>query len=116
MKCRYCDGTGTSNSCVNGTFVPCAACDGTGEEVPEDEVLYITDTNFDRITKSPEALAEFIFAVSDACFACDITSDNIPECCPFGECKASKNSVLEWLKQEGNDGEDNRSRKDRNRI
>lgn len=22
MKCKYCDGTGTSNTCVNGTFKP----------------------------------------------------------------------------------------------
>ena len=67
MKCRYCDGTGTSNTCVNGTFKPCAACDGTGEEIPDDEVMYITDINFDRITASEEALAEFI---SDIVYEC----------------------------------------------
>ena len=31
MKCPVCDGTGTSNTCVNGTFKPCTFCDGTGE-------------------------------------------------------------------------------------
>jgi len=31
MKCKYCDGTGTSNWCVNGCFKPCDYCDGTGE-------------------------------------------------------------------------------------
>ena len=94
MKCVRCAGTGEATY-FRGTQYEetskCWMCDGTGE---------VRVTNFDRITASHEALAEFIFAVSDACFACDITSDNIPECCPFGDCKASKNSVLEWLKQE----------------
>lgn len=31
MKCPICDGMGTSNTCVNGTFKPCTFCDGTGE-------------------------------------------------------------------------------------
>lgn len=30
-KCPICDGMGTSNTCVNGTFKPCSFCDGTGE-------------------------------------------------------------------------------------
>lgn len=84
MKCRYCDGTGTSNTCVNGTFKPCAACDGTGEEIPDDEVMYITDINFDRITASEEALAEFIaFTI-------------------IGRCPDEEKIQywLEWLKQE----------------
>ena len=31
MKCKFCDGTGTTNWCVNGTFVDCPYCGGTGE-------------------------------------------------------------------------------------
>ena len=31
MKCKYCDGTGTSNWCINGTFLTCEYCNGTGE-------------------------------------------------------------------------------------
>ena len=31
MKCKHCDGTGTTNWCVNGTFVNCPYCGGTGE-------------------------------------------------------------------------------------
>ena len=31
MKCPYCDGRGTSNICVNGTFKSCSFCNGTGE-------------------------------------------------------------------------------------
>ena len=36
MKCPMCDGTGTSNTCVNGTFKPCSFCDGTGEFDPNE--------------------------------------------------------------------------------
>ena len=36
MKCKFCDGTGTSNTCVNGTFKPCTFCDGTGELDPNE--------------------------------------------------------------------------------
>ena len=56
-------------------------------------------TNFDRITASEEALAEFIFAVSDACYGCE-HDESISYDCPFDDCKASKDSILEWLKQE----------------
>ena len=31
MKCKYCNGIGTTNWCVNGTFVDCPYCGGTGE-------------------------------------------------------------------------------------
>ncbi len=31
MECPYCNGTGTSNICVNGTFKTCTYCNGTGE-------------------------------------------------------------------------------------
>ena len=37
MKCPMCDGMGTSNICVNGTFKTCAYCNGTGEVGQEDE-------------------------------------------------------------------------------
>lgn len=101
MKCRYCDGTGTSNICVNGTFKSCAACDGTGEEVPEDEVLYITDTNFDRITQSPEALAEFISEITCECWGCKAV---YAQDCPHSKnritCFCDKESTLEWLKRQ----------------
>ena len=36
MKCKVCGGTGTSNTCVNGTFKPCTFCDGTGEFDPNE--------------------------------------------------------------------------------
>lgn len=94
MICRYCNGTGTSNTCVNGTFKPCAACNGTGEE-REEKI-----TNFDRITASPEALAEFIENILDAC------SGDIDECdvCQLGKhcnpCDGFRKIALNWLNEE----------------
>lgn len=39
--CKHCDGTGTSNWCINGTFLTCEYCNGTGildeSEVNNDE-------------------------------------------------------------------------------
>lgn len=44
MKCKYCDGTGTSNWCINGIFQPCEYCNGTGEvEVVGDSVIDVCD-------------------------------------------------------------------------
>ena len=63
-------------------------------------VAHGRQTNFQRITASPEALAEFIGSVLDCC------SDEYGECkrCPLGKnCNAIKDFkqiVLEWLKQE----------------
>ena len=57
-------------------------------------------TNFQRITKSPEALAEFIGSVLDIC------SNVFGECkhCPLNKTciadKGFKQIALEWLKQE----------------
>ena len=67
--------------------------------MPEDEVLYITDTNFDRITQSPESLAVFISNIIYDCAY--MTSDEDGKgcyMCPMNWC--SKDKVVEWLKQE----------------
>lgn len=58
--------------------------------------MKIKATNFDEITSSPEALAEFIVAVRDAC--------QKEECseCPLKEtlfCSKTED-VIKWLKQE----------------
>ena len=58
MKCPNCGGTGTSNWCVNGCFKPCDYCDGTGEVENQKQ------TNFQRITASPESLAEYLSNIS----------------------------------------------------
>lgn len=41
MKCPICKGDGTSNICINGTFLPCSYCDGKGtvEELTNAEWL-----------------------------------------------------------------------------
>ena len=48
MKCKYCNGTGTSNTCVNGTFKPCTFCDGTGEYEHFD-----ADVELDKLDSEP---------------------------------------------------------------
>ena len=63
-------------------------------------VAHGRQTNFARITATPEALAEFIGSVLNCC------SDEFGVCehCPLNEnCSANKDfkqSALEWLKQE----------------
>lgn len=56
MKCKYCDGTGTSNWCVNGCFKPCEYCDGTGE-------IEVTNEEYIR-TCSTEELAKLIYKIA----------------------------------------------------
>ena len=74
-----------------GGYRPCEYCNGTGE---------VKQTNFQRITASPEALAEFIGSVLDCC------TDEFDECkhCPLDKTciagKGFKRIALEWLKQE----------------
>ena len=46
MKCPICDGMGTSNTCVNGTFKPCTFCDGTGEVMTNDIKIRCDDCKF----------------------------------------------------------------------
>ena len=94
MICRYCNGTGTSNTCVNGTFKPCAACNGTGEE-REEKI-----TNFDRITANTEALATFVHeaeSVYERCAKGDLN-------CNYCECQwcglAGRKELIDWLNEE----------------
>lgn len=70
MKCKVCGGTGTSNTCVNGTFKPCSFCDGTGEYEPFDldvelDKLYPTKLTNKEWLKSldTEGLVDFLFEV-----------------------------------------------------
>ena len=78
MKCPMCDGTGTSNTCVNGTFKPCSFCDGTGEFDPNEvdrfnavdfikvmEMVKKPMTNEEYIrTCSTEELAKLIYKIA----------------------------------------------------
>ena len=54
MKCPVCDGTGTSNTCVNGTFKPCTFCDGTGEYEPFD-----ADVELDKLYPTEQTNEEW---------------------------------------------------------
>ena len=54
MKCKVCGGTGTSNTCVNGTFKPCTFCDGTGEYEPFD-----ADIELDKLDSEPQTNEEW---------------------------------------------------------
>ena len=62
--------------------------------------LFEKQTNFDRITASPEVLAEFIENILDAC------SGDIDECdvCQLGKhcnpCDGFKKIALNWLNEE----------------
>ena len=95
MICRYCNGTGTSNTCVNGTFKPCAACNGTGEE-REEKI-----TNFDRITASPEALTIFIEDIMMPCYGCNVESiKNCPHKKKSGVRFCDMKECYKWLNEE----------------
>lgn len=60
MKCKHCNGTGTTNWCVNGTFVDCPYCGGTGE-------MEVEQTNDEcRKTCSAEEFADFLAGVAHA--------------------------------------------------
>lgn len=72
MKCKICGGTGTSNTCVNGTFKPCTFCDGTGEYEPFDadvelDKLYPTEQTNEEWLRSAttEQLIEFLEKITD---------------------------------------------------
>ena len=59
MKCKICGGTGTSNTCVNGTFKPCIFCDGTGEYEPFD-----ADIELDKLDSEPQTNEEWFDGLS----------------------------------------------------
>lgn len=123
MKCKACDGMGTSNWCINGTFKTCEVCGGTGHvEFPMmsmngDEYTgeweqhecdacngtgQAKKTNFEDVTSSPERLADFLETVKNACFDCASRGPYKSPDCPFADAKDDpyKCNILEWLKQE----------------
>jgi len=107
MKCKVCGGTGTSNTCVNGTFKPCTFCDGTGEYEPFDADIELDkldsepQTNeewFDSLTTEEKAEwitnkinAKLRMALHDA----ELYPDDINE----NEYMENEDEWVEWLKQ-----------------
>ena len=116
MKCKYCNGTGISNTCVNGTFKPCSFCDGTGEYEPFD-----ADIELDKLDSEPqtneewlrtattEQLAEFISKIDmpfmdKAPFPCGDLIECNKNCGLYSRCvkddfPTNKEVWVEWLKQ-----------------
>ena len=73
------------------TLTPCPKCNGVGE---------VMHTNFDRITESPEVLAEFIHeaeSVYERCAKGDLN-------CDYCECQwcglAGRKDLIDWLNEE----------------
>ena len=91
MKCKYCDGTGTSNWCINGTFQTCAYCNGSGEEKP------MTNEEW-RKTCSTEEFAEWISNLAYACMRCGMS--NGEAYCHTGYCIQDKECAEKWLQEE----------------
>lgn len=99
MQCKYCNGTGTSNICVNGTFKPCSFCDGTGEYEPFD-----LDVELDKLDNEPITNEEWFCTLSTeekAKWFCDhITCSD--GCRFYGKCfneHMGRELWEEWLKQ-----------------
>ena len=108
MKCQLCDGTGTSNTCVNGTFKPCSFCDGTGEYEPFDADIELDKLDSEPQTneewldrKSTKEKAEWLDKVAENC--CQICDEENRELCRGNiaiGCKFENAEKWElWLKQ-----------------
>ena len=89
MKCKICGGTGTSNTCVNGTFKPCTFCNGTGEYEPFD-----ADVELDKLDSEPQTNEEWLRSCNTEQLA-----EEIYECVMTHPWHISKAVILEWLKQ-----------------
>ena len=93
MICPECKGERAVYRCFQNriTLTPCPKCNGVGE---------IVHTNFDRITASPEKLAEFIHeaeSVYERCAKGDLN-------CDYCECQwcglAGRTDLVDWLNEE----------------
>lgn len=101
MKCDICNGVGKleveeKGTVIQGAYWKCPHCNGTGE---------IKQTNFDRITASPEALAEFMWNYThDLITDWNRLEDPIFRAMPLknilGDNCTKRDSWVKWLKQE----------------
>ena len=74
-------------------------CRETGAELQTCR-RYKPETNFDRITDSPEALAEFIEDVTYRCYGCKVIfADNCPHRKRGAVMFCEREDCMEWLKQ-----------------
>lgn len=87
MRCSRCNGRGRILVDNGRVELICCACNGSGE---------VEQTNFDRITSSPETLAEFIIDKLQYC-----KRPVCPICPVWKKCDgASKEAFVEWLREE----------------
>ena len=107
MKCKYCDGTGTSNICVNGTFKPCSFCDGTGEFDPN-EVDRFNAVDFIKVmemVKKPMTNEEWLKQCTTEQLANVFFEYRYANATPRQKLwmsaseKCIKTDIVEWLKQ-----------------
>ena len=90
MKCSECDGAGYKKISATSCAI-CERCGGMGE---------VKQTNFDRITASPEALAEFINKAERIYERCCNDWDVRCDSCECQWCGiAGRSELVEWLKQ-----------------
>lgn len=83
MKCPICKGDGTSNICINGTFLPCSYCDGKGT------VEELTNAEWLR-QASDEELAEVLRR---------LTVDAFDDCRKNNEYWTYHDNWVEWLQE-----------------
>ena len=92
--CLACWGTGLVPDFWDETKeVQCPRCHGTGKEPNK--------TNFQCITASPQALAEFIWIITDICLNYDKYS--VSEIKKYEKCLQDRNDIVEWLEKENTD-------------
>ena len=109
MKCPMCDGTGTSNTCVNGTFKPCSFCDGTGEFDPNevDRFNAVDVIKVMEMVKKPMTNEEWLHTLNTEQLAEAILLQWIHGAYhgvgEFGltdkEIESARDDIVEWLKQ-----------------
>ena len=90
MRCPHCNGKGRKELSRAYSLV-CGWCNGTGQ--------IASRTNFDRVTESPETLAEFI------CELWTKDKDHLYEKFEAAEYEegigiGGKNAITKWLKEE----------------
>ena len=97
MKCKICGGTGTSNTCVNGTFKPCIFCDGTGEYEPFD-----ADIELDKLDSEPHTNEEWFCSLPTEEKADKLTDFSfwlVPNLPTEDKREQIRKRIVEWLKK-----------------
>ena len=113
MKCKYCDGTGTSNWCVNGTFKPCEYCNGKGEVENLCDtcgtICPFDDEHSECEFYTPQTNEEWLKSTKDtnqfACEMCELFEILCTDCKFYDKSMRIGGCTLpSWLKEVHNDG------------